>query len=204
MKSLLMAALFGSVLSIGSMHAAPLFSECPAVGSNTGCQFLITVNADNTTTVAEDTVAPNNGPYDASDDTLVGVLNNSSKNVNSLPISSSTTIFGFEGDGACTQTPAPASCGSDSSGYGGPNATFSGISADTTSGTVNFPTGLAAGQSTWFALEDSLTLSQITPGTPGTGPGTGPSSSTPEPGSLLTLGTGLLGLGLYIKRAKRA
>jgi PEP-CTERM motif-containing protein len=204
MKSFLMAALFGSVLSLGSMHAAPLFSECPAAGANTGCQFLITVNADGSTSVAGDTTAPNNGPYDGSDDTLVGVLNNSSNTVSSLPLSSSTTIFGFEGDGPCTVSPAPASCGTDPSGYGGPNATFSGISSDTTSGTVDFPSGLAPGQSAWFGLEEALTLSQITTGTPVTGPGTGPSSSTPEPGSLLTLGTGLLGLGLYIKRVKRA
>ncbi len=144
MKSFLMAALFGSVLSLGSMHAAPLFSECPAAGNNTGCQFLITVNADGTTSVAGYTTAPNNGPYDGSDDTLVGVLNNSSNSVSSLPLSSSTTIFAFEGDCPCTVSPRPASCGTDPSGYGGPNATFSGISSDDHVGGCQFPIWFSA------------------------------------------------------------
>ena len=56
--------------------ASPMFSECPAVGVNTGCEFLITVNADGSTTVTQDPSPPNNGPYDSADDTLVGVLNN--------------------------------------------------------------------------------------------------------------------------------
>jgi hypothetical protein len=182
--------------SIRTLSAAPMFTQCPATGVNTGCEFLITINSDGTVTVAGDTNSPNNGPYDGSEDTLVGVLNNSRNIITSIPLTSSTTIFGFDGDGPCTQTIAPASCPSsagfpgDSTGYGGPGVTFSAISADKTSGTVNF-TGIAPGGIAWFSLEEALTVSQINPGTPNGGP-----TGMPEPASMLTLAGGLGVLGL--------
>jgi hypothetical protein len=172
------------------------------VGVNTGCQFLITIGANNAVTVAADTAAPNNGPYDSVEDTLVGVLNGSNVVVTSLPLSSNTDIFGFDGDGPCTQGTHPASCPAsgkfspDTSGYAGPGVTFSGISGNAFSGTVNFTGGLAPGQSRWFALEEALTVSQITPGTPNTG------GAVPEPATLLMLGGGLVALPLFSRRRR--
>ncbi len=74
------------------------FTECPAVFDNTGCQYLITVN-NGTETVLND---PNQGPYEGADDSLIGVLNNSSSPVSELPLAvPGSDLFGFDGDGIC-------------------------------------------------------------------------------------------------------
>src|SRR5690349_7692710 len=57
-----------------TVTAVPQFTQCPPVGANSGCQFLISVtNTGNL--VSTD---PNQGPYENSDDSLIGVVNNSS------------------------------------------------------------------------------------------------------------------------------
>ena len=141
--------------------AAPLFPQCPATGVNTGCQFLITINPGGALSVTEDTTAPNNGPYDGLEDTLVGVVNNSGAPASSFALNSTVDAFGFDGDGPCLQTPGPTNCSSDPSGYGGPGVFFSGINASATSGTVVFNPPLANGGTAWFGLEEALTLAQI-------------------------------------------
>jgi hypothetical protein len=191
---------FGSIknalvlmVGTGVIASAAAITQCPPVGLDTaGCGILITItsasggNATAFTVVAASN--PTQGPYDGSEDTLVGVQNNSGVTVNSLALSSSTDIFGFDGDGPCTVSPNPGNCnGSDPSGYGGPNVTFSGINPAGTSGTVNFTGGLPTGSSRWFGLEETLTPSQIQPG-------------VPEPGSMIFLSSGLAGLLLYARR----
>ena len=63
------------------VFAAPIsFPECPAVGHDTsGCELLITVTAVNGSGTASAfsvaTSSPDLGPFDGSDDTLIGVLN---------------------------------------------------------------------------------------------------------------------------------
>lgn len=139
----------------------PLFPQCPATGVNTGCQFLITINPGGSLSVAEDTTAPNNGPYDGVEDTLVGVVNNSGGPVSSFTLNSTVDIFGFDSDGPCTQIPGPSNCSSDPSAYGGPGVFFSGINGAATSGTIGFTPALANGASAWFGLEGALTITQI-------------------------------------------
>jgi hypothetical protein len=162
-----------AVVGASSASAAPLFTQCPPVELNTGCAILITINPDGTVTVAGDPTPPNNGPYDGSEDTLVGVQNNAAFAVSSLSLSSATLdLFGFDGDGPCSQvtTPppgCPSTAGFGPTGYEGPNNTFSNISADLRSGTVNFTTPLAPGGSAYFALEETLTAADITPGVVG-------------------------------------
>jgi hypothetical protein len=187
---------FGTLAS-----AAPMFPQCPPVGADTGCEFLITVNANGTTSVAEDSTL---GPYDSADDTLVGVVNNSSTTVTSLPLMSDQGIFGFEADGACSGTfspnPPASQCQggvfttTDPTDYESAGATFGSINSALTSATVFL--SLAPGQSTWFSLEGALAVSDITTGPPGGG------SGVPEPASIALLGIGLCGLGLLRRTRK--
>jgi len=141
-------------------NPTPPFNQCPTVGSNTSCSILIVIT-DTGVTVLSD---PNMGPYDGSDDTLVGVQNNSSTTRFSLPLTSSTNIFGFEGDGLCAAGYAPqlTGCPFGPTGYEGPNTSFSNISGGGTSGVVNFKNGIPPGGSAYFSLEEALVAANIT------------------------------------------
>lgn len=195
-RYLAVAALFTGA----SAYASTSFPECPAVGADTsGCEFLITVTSASGGSATAFTVtasSPDLGPYDGSDDTLVGVLNNSGSTLTSLGLSSPLDIFGFDGDGACSGAygTIPGCAGAtDPSGYAPKGVTFSGINGAATSGTVNFSPGLASGGSGWFSLEDALTVSQIMP-----------STTTPEPATFGALAAGLLGLAGLVRRRQTA
>ena len=135
---------------------SPPFTECPAVGADTSCGVLVVVT-DSGASVLSD---PSQGPYDSVEDTLIGVVNNSSRTIGALALRSSTDLFGFDGDGICTY--GVVACGP--TGYEGPNTSFSDVSPDATSGVVNFPAGLAAGASTFFSLEESLSSANVQTG----------------------------------------
>jgi uncharacterized repeat protein (TIGR01451 family) len=129
------------------------------------------VDSSGNATAATITTPGNGNPYDGTDDTLVGIQNNSGSNLNSITLVSSNTtyggLFGFDDDGPCAYNSGycfnfPA--GYTPTGYEGPDNTFSGFSAKVqdgvtygvppaTSGTVNFITPIASGGCTWFALE---------------------------------------------------
>ena len=112
----------------GTATTAP-FNECPAIGFNNSCGLVIVVS-NNGVQVLQDT---NNGtvpnptpgtqlPYDQADDTLVGVVNLSSKPLYALQLSGSQTgtpIFGFEGDGICTYATGGSNTNGGSAGGGG-------------------------------------------------------------------------------------
>jgi hypothetical protein len=159
-----------------STPTAP-FTECPAVGYNTSCTDLINVTPTGSqvllnplATVHSD---PTRGTYDGAD-TLVGVINNTSRTIYSVPVTSTMDIMGFDGDGICAN-PNPQSglpglpagdCADvnhvDSTGFGGPDSYFRGISPMENTGTVEFITPLAPGASTYFSLVGSLTWCSIT------------------------------------------
>jgi len=89
-------------------HAPPLFTQCPADGLDTGCQFLI-VFTNSGKTVFED---PNQGPYEGAEDALIGVQNNSSQPIDAIPLSvSGSPLFGFDGDGLCNPGSGPLAPG---------------------------------------------------------------------------------------------
>src|SRR3954451_1416873 len=108
----------------------PPFTQCPAVGADTtGCGLLLTINADGTITVTES----GEGPYDGIDDTLVGVQNNSGVTIPKLSLTGTTQPFGFDGDGICSGlfTGPPPLCPFGSTGYEGPNTSFTNIDTNT-------------------------------------------------------------------------
>jgi hypothetical protein len=161
----------------------------------TGCNVVITIPASGSITV----VVNDSTPYEASEDVLVGVVNNSASAVGSVNITSTTGVFGFDGDGICTFTfVGSAYCntghGSDPQDYEGPTSTFSNITGGGNNGTVNFSPAIpASGGTTYFSLEGIPTASL---GVTGGGPGGGP-AATPAPSSILLMLTALAGVGLF-------
>lgn len=98
-------ALAGFVF-VGSAAAAPLFSQCPPVGADTGCQYLLTVNSLGMS-IATDPSQPSYASNLAAThetgiptDALVGVQNNSAAPITSVNITGPIT-FEFDGDGIC-------------------------------------------------------------------------------------------------------
>ena len=154
------------------LFAAPAWADqcsAPTVGVGTGvvgsangtdtCGAVIVVSAVDGSGNATSffvLAAGNGNPYDGTEDTLVGVQNNSSGILNSIALSG-TDIFGFDGDGPCNtlyHTPLYSWCPAtyaDPVGYEGPDNTFS--HDGNNSGTVTFTTGIPINGSTWFALE---------------------------------------------------
>ena len=139
---------------------------------------LYVFNAGGTiATYADSTV----GPYDGSEDTQVGVTNNTGQLLTSFTIkgTAGSGIFGFDGDGIDIYG-APSNT-SDTTGYGGPLVFFTNFSTGDT-GTVNFINGgLASGASTFFSVEEP----------PSALVGSTPISGVPEPASIVGTLTGL-------------
>ncbi len=115
----LAAATSGSAL-------AALYQQCPPVGNNLGCSQLITISKSGPVIVTTDPAAPPNG-YDGSEDTLIGVQNNSGRAIGSLNLASTTApIFAFDSDGLCNPPSWPNAPGRVSAGMPG----FSGLRRD--------------------------------------------------------------------------
>jgi hypothetical protein len=178
-----------AVLSLGVLcpAAASAASLCPAFGTASDCTTVITISATGGLSVAAG--ASTNPNYDGVEDQLVGFVNNSNLTITSISLNGgSNAIFGFDGDGIDTYGAAGNS--HDTTGYGGADSYFSSINGGKTTGTVDFVTPIGPGGFTYFSLEYPFTTGSIT----GTVTGV-----TPEPSTLLLLGTGILGLAARLR-----
>jgi hypothetical protein len=159
---------FWLMLSGTALAAPPSapFTQCPAVGFDTSCRILIYIDDSGVQLLTD----ASQNPYEGVEDTLIGVLNNTTNTtIGSVPVTSSQAVFGFDGDGICV-SPNPTSglpglnCSAnttDTTGYGGPGAFFTNINGAQTAGTVNFITPLAPGQSGFFSLELPISGSSL-------------------------------------------
>lgn len=189
-KTFLTIAVFALASFASSLAASPI---CPTTSfTNTDCAFLITIASNGS---ISGSVVPGSNPYDGVEDSLVGVINNSSSTfTGSIALSSGADIFGFDGDGICKYPGASAAAFSytcDASGYAGPINTFT--VTNVRAGFVNI-NGLAPGATTFFSLEeDPNTI------TSGGGINVG---GVPEPATMSMIGGGM-GMLLLIVRKRR-
>lgn len=174
--TVMMSAASMGTASAASGSPSPPFTECPAIGSSPSCEILLVVNPDETISVLGDSSV---GPYDGGDDTLVGILNNSTVPISAITVSGpSSGLAAFDGDGICTYAiggtngsgfsgdsycTSPQVSGTDPADYAGPGTSFTLDQNSQDDVEVDFAgSGLAAGSSTFFSLEGALTAAVVT------------------------------------------
>ena len=133
-----------------TLAQSPPFNQCPAEYLSPSCAVLLVINSDGTGTALADSSVM---PYDGTEDTLVGVQNNSNLTITSITLSG-TNIFGFD---ALTDPNEPLLCqigvGNCVTGYEGPGVSFQYDPNNPNTGTVLFNPGIPPGGSAWFGLE---------------------------------------------------
>jgi hypothetical protein len=190
MKKLLLGILAAGVLCF---LAAPASAQCPAAGAATGCNVTITINPGGSlsfSSVSGTLIDALRNPG-ASDDVMVGIINNSGVSITSLTLTGTSNIFGFDGDGACAgyTLPNASPCTPTFNEYFPAGITDSGVAVDQKSGKINFTGNLAPGAQTWISLENFSGVS-------------GTAAATPEPGTLGLVGSSLLGLAGILRRRR--
>jgi hypothetical protein len=84
--------------------ASAVFTQCPPIIRDSGCQFLVVVT-DVGASVVNDPTQP---PYDpGGEDALLAVQNASSKPISSIALYAGNAFFGFDNDGICHNVGQP-------------------------------------------------------------------------------------------------
>jgi hypothetical protein len=91
-----------------SADGAALYTQCPPVYRDSGCEFLITATPSGNT-VSRD---PGQEPYRGAGGATIGVLNDTSSPLAAIRISAESELFGFGGGGECAPggAPVPPGC----------------------------------------------------------------------------------------------
>src|SRR5690349_21302847 len=82
----------------------PFFKQCPPIGLDSGCAYLIEVTSTNPEVAPLVIHDPNQPFYDREDDITVGVVNDTSAPLAKVHIgarASGDRLFAFDGDGIC-------------------------------------------------------------------------------------------------------
>ena len=101
---------------------------CPSVGGGSGCAYVLTVNPNGSVSISAgaNTASYDGGTRGEGDDAVVGVVNNSNAIVSSIALAGTSNVFGFDGDGLCTQSftsPVSSSYCQTNGPNGGPSFT---------------------------------------------------------------------------------
>jgi len=132
-----------------------------------GPEFIITFGAGGAISTALNPVymGSDPGPYDGTEDTYFGVINNSGAPISSIFLAA-PGIGGFDGDGIVSYgVPGLGGNAQDPSGYGGPNAFFTNNLGNSL--TVNFIAAIPGnGGTDVFSLEERVSLNNIVVGAP--------------------------------------
>jgi hypothetical protein len=142
---------------------SPPFFQCPAIGLDSTCKFLIDVKS--TEKPPKILVDNTQRFYDGEDDVTVAIQNDTKASLGSVHLGvagSGDKIFDLDRDGLCSESiaPKPEGCPFGPPGnlaspfdYYGPDTVLTADHETSDSGTVAFNTALQPGQYTYFTLE---------------------------------------------------
>jgi hypothetical protein len=145
-----------TVLHVSSI-VAPAFTQCPVVGANADCEYLVTAESDGDVVSAQDVNEWGLEPAGRSH--LVGVQNDTAAPMCRVGVTGTngSKIFDpAQSWGVCEVARSPAECPFGETGYEGPGSTFSAPENELDFATVVFDPCIPAGDSAYFSTSGNL------------------------------------------------